>query len=70
VGLHLDEVAKKDPVRTLLNRTSEGTTGRLGLEEADLFDKLLADSCHEILDGWSTVYASLSGLEGLCVVSI
>ncbi|MDY4609466.1 MAG: argininosuccinate lyase [Sphaerochaetaceae bacterium] len=69
VGLHLDSVVKQDPVATILNRTSEGTTGKLNLAEDALFDKLLADSCHEVLDGWSRVYAELSGLEGLCVVS-
>ncbi len=69
VGMHLDSVVKQDPVATILNRTSEGTTGKLNLAEDALFDKLLADSCHEVLDGWSRVYAELSGLEGLCVVS-
>lgn len=69
VGMHLDSVAKQDPVATILNRTSEGTTGKLNLAEDALFDKLLADSCHEVLDGWSHVYAELVGLEGLCVVS-
>ncbi len=69
VGMHLDSVAKMDPVETILNRTSEGTTGRLGLAEMALFDKLLVDSCHEVLDSWSCVYQELSGMEGLSVVS-
>lgn len=69
VGLHLDSVTKKDPVETIRNRTSEGTTGRLGLAEDDLFAKMLCDSCHEVLDGWSSVYQELTGLEGLSVVS-
>jgi argininosuccinate lyase len=65
VGLHLDAVTALDPVKTILDRSSIGTTGNLGLDEDQLFVSLLKSGCEEVLASYHVVYEKLCGLEGV-----
>lgn len=65
VGLHLEQVRKADPVQTIKNRSSIGTTGNLGLDEDQFFVSLMKTGCDEVLASYAEVYQKLSGLEGV-----
>ncbi|WP_319758284.1 argininosuccinate lyase [uncultured Sphaerochaeta sp.] len=65
VGLHLEQVAKADPVQTIMNRSSIGTTGNLGLDEDQLFVSLMKSGCDDVLASFEKAYQELSGLEGV-----
>jgi argininosuccinate lyase len=65
VGLHLEEVAKADPLQTIMNRSSIGTTGNLGLDEDQLFVSMMKSGCDDVLAGFGKAYQELSGLEGV-----
>lgn len=69
VGLHLDKVTSKDPVTTIRGRTSEGTTGNLGLDDDVLSVKLLREGCAEVSAAWDAAYENLSGRKDLHLVS-
>ena len=65
VGLHLDQVAKLDPVATLSTRTSLGTTGNLGLDEDVLFVSLMKSGCEDVLTSFEQAYQELCFLQGV-----
>lgn len=65
VGLHLDQVAKLDPVATLSSRTSLGTTGNLGLDEDVLFVSLMKSGCEDVLTSFEQAYQELCFLQGV-----
>nr|WP_319776826.1 argininosuccinate lyase [uncultured Sphaerochaeta sp.] len=65
VGLHLEQVAKADPLQTIMNRSSVGTTGNLGLDEDQLFVSLMKSGCDDVLASFEKAYQELSGLEGV-----
>nr|WP_321308089.1 argininosuccinate lyase [uncultured Sphaerochaeta sp.] len=65
VGLHLEQVAKADPLQTIMNRSSIGTTGNLGLDEDQLFVSLMKSGCDDVLASFEKAYQELSGLEGV-----
>ncbi|WP_320123342.1 argininosuccinate lyase [uncultured Sphaerochaeta sp.] len=65
VGLHLEQVAKADPLQTIMNRSSIGTTGNLGLDEDQLFVSLMKSGCDDVLASFEKAYQKLSGLEGV-----
>ena len=65
VGMHLDAVEKRDPIKTLEDRSSIGTTGNLGLDEDLLFVSLLQNGCDEVLLSYANAYEELSGIEGV-----
>jgi len=68
VGLNLQDVEKMDPVQTIKDRTSIGTSGNLGLDEDVLFVDLMVNGCEEVLGGYSEVYEELCSMEGVEVV--
>ncbi|AEC02273.1 argininosuccinate lyase [Parasphaerochaeta coccoides] len=70
VGLHLDQVALMDPVATIRARTSEGTTGNLGLDDDELSVRLLLEGCSDVSVAWDDAYENLSGRKGLHLVSL
>ncbi len=63
VGLHLNAVSKLDPIKTIQERTSIGTTGNLGLDEDQLFISLLISGCNEVLASYAKAYKELCGIE-------
>ncbi len=65
VGLHLDEVAVFDPVKTIEERSSIGTTGNLGLNEDLVFVSLLKNGCDEVLCSYESAYKHLCGIDGV-----
>jgi argininosuccinate lyase len=65
VGLHLDQVAKLDPIATLSSRTSLGTTGNLGLDEDVLFVSLMKSGCEDVLASFEQAYQELCFLQGV-----
>lgn len=65
VGLHLDQVAKLDPIATLSSRTSLGTTGNLGLDEDVLFVSLMKSGCEDVLASFEQAYQELCLLQGV-----
>lgn len=65
VGLHLDQVAKLDPIETLSSRTSLGTTGNLGLDEDVLFVSLMKSGCEDVLASFEQAYQELCLLQGV-----
>ncbi len=65
VGLHLDEVAVFDPVKTIEERSSIGTTGNLGLNEDLVFVSLLKNGCDEVLSSYENAYKHLCGIDGV-----
>ncbi|MDD4647215.1 MAG: argininosuccinate lyase [Sphaerochaeta sp.] len=65
VGLHLEQVTKADPLQTIMNRSSIGTTGNLGLDEDQLFVSLMKSGCDDVLASFEKAYQELSGLEGV-----
>ena len=68
VGLNLSEVEAFDPVETLKNRTSMGTSGNLGLDDDLLFVNLMLEGCDQVLQSYSDAYESLCGIAGIEVV--
>lgn len=69
VGMHLDAVQAKDPIETIKERTSEGTTGNLGLDDDDLAVRTLLDGCVQVSAVWQDAYENLLGRKGLRLVS-
>lgn len=65
VGLHLDAVAALDPIETIRNRTSLGTTGNLALDDDLMFVNLMVDGCTQVLDSYGEAYEALCGIEGV-----
>ena len=68
VGLNLSEVEAFDPVETLKNRTSMGTSGNLGLDDDLLFVNLMLEGCDQVLQSYSDAYENLCGIAGIEVV--
>jgi len=68
IGLHLDSVQALDPIQTIKERSSIGTTGNLGLEDDLLFVRLMCEGCDEVLEAYSEVYKDLCDLEDVQVV--
>lgn len=68
IGLHLNDVQAMDPVQTIQNRSSLGTTGNLGLEEDELFVRLMVEGCDEVLESYTCAYGNLCDLEGVQAV--
>lgn len=68
VGLHLGDVQAVDPYGALSERTSLGTTGRLGLEEDEKAIRVLKDSCEEKLGRFSEAYLGLCAIEDVQLV--
>jgi argininosuccinate lyase len=68
IGLHLDGVQAMDPVETIRNRSSLGTTGNLGLDEDELFVRLMVEGCDEVLGSYAKAYKALCGLDGVQAV--
>ncbi len=68
VGLHLSDVEAFDPVATLKNRTSLGTTGNLALDDDLLFVNLMLEGCEQVLQSYSEAYEDLCGIAGVEVV--
>ncbi|WP_320127858.1 argininosuccinate lyase [uncultured Sphaerochaeta sp.] len=68
IGLHLDSVQGMDPFETIKSRTSLGTTGNLGLDEDELFVRLMVDGCDDILASYAETYENLCGLEAVQAV--
>ncbi|MDD4573340.1 MAG: argininosuccinate lyase [Sphaerochaeta sp.] len=68
VGLNLSEVEAFDPVETLKNRTSMGTSGNLGLDDDLLFVDLMLEGCDQVLQSYSDAYENLCGIAGIEVV--
>jgi len=68
VGMHLEEVGKLDPVKTLETRKSIGTSGNLGLDEDQLFISLIINGCDEVLDSYAQSYENLCAQNGVQVV--
>lgn len=64
VGLSLGSVQAYDAVETIRNRTSQGTTGRLGLQQAERSSKALAESLENTLASLAATY------RGLCDTSV
>ncbi len=60
VGMSLGSVQTYDAVETIRNRTSQGTTGKLGLEEAELSCRSLAESLEGTLAFLEATYRGLS----------
>ncbi|MCH3917120.1 MAG: argininosuccinate lyase [Spirochaetia bacterium] len=70
VGMHLDELSAYDPYQAIKERTSEGTTGNLGLDEDKLFVSLLAEGCDKVLGQYSQAYKNLCGLDDIAAVLV
>ncbi|MGB4406082.1 MAG: argininosuccinate lyase [Sphaerochaeta sp.] len=68
VGMHLSDVRTFDPVATLKNRTSLGTTGNLALDDDLLFVNLMQEGCDQVLQSYSEAYEQLCGISGVEVV--
>jgi argininosuccinate lyase len=68
VGMHLSDVRAFDPVATLKNRTSLGTTGNLALDDDLLFVNLMQEGCDQVLQSYSEAYEQLCGISGVEVV--
>jgi argininosuccinate lyase len=68
IGLHLENVEAMDPVKTIRNRTSLGTTGNLGLDEDGLFVRLMVEGCEEVLHSYEKAYENLCEIEGVQAV--
>ena len=64
VGLSLGSVQTYDAVETIRNRTSQGTTGKLGLQEAERSSMSLAESLENTLESLAATY------RGLCDTSV
>lgn len=60
VGMDLESVAAYDADETIRNRSSEGTTGNLGLEMQQAQVKILQQSCDSKLGNLFDSYARLS----------
>jgi argininosuccinate lyase len=60
VGMDLESVAAYDADETIRNRSSEGTTGNLGLEMQQAQVKILQQSCDSKLGNLLDSYARLS----------
>ena len=63
VGLNLETVSSYDAVKTIKNRSTQGTTGNLGLDESDFSMKLLSEQCGTSLAALGETYRKLSGSE-------
>jgi argininosuccinate lyase len=63
VGMDLDSVASYDPDETIRNRTSEGTTGNLGLDSTIQRAQELELACESKISVLMKVYANLAGRE-------
>lgn len=63
VGMDLNSVASYNPDETIRSRTSEGTTGNLGLEAATKRAQELELACEEKILALSKTYEALAGEE-------
>ena len=68
VGLHLDAVEGLDPVASIEERTSLGTSGNLALEEQHQAARALSATMKSRLDGYQAAYQRLCGLREVAVV--
>lgn len=60
VGMDLESVSLYDPVETIRNRTSEGTTGNLGLKRGSSQAQELINACETKLELLGDFYRSLA----------
>jgi len=66
VGLHLETVVEpKDKIALLKKRTSQGTTGNLGLDADQDRAALMEKEVEEKMETIASAYARLSGLDGV-----
>jgi argininosuccinate lyase len=63
VGMDLGSVATYDPDETIRNRTSEGTTGNLGLGVVQETCKQVELECEGMLASLESTYTTLTGME-------
>jgi argininosuccinate lyase len=63
VGMDLGSVATYDPDETIRNRTSEGTTGNLGLGVVQETCKQVELECEGMLASLESTYTTLSGMD-------
>lgn len=63
VGMDLDSIGSYDPKNAILKRTSQGTTGALGLQEHATETQSLIEQCETDLASLYAVYKEIAGVD-------
>lgn len=63
VGMNLDSIGSYDPKNAILKRTSQGTTGALGLQEHATETQSLIEQCETDLASLYAVYKEIAGVD-------